>query len=32
MINVTQNGENVDTEELILPDNVAKMIAEIIDK
>lgn len=32
MINVTQNGENVDTEELILPDSVAKMIAEIIDK
>lgn len=32
MINVTQNGKNVDTEELTLPDNVAKMIAEIIDK
>ena len=32
MINVTQNGKNVDTEELILPDSVAKMIAEIIDK
>ncbi len=32
MINVTQNGKNVDTEELTLPESIVKMIAEIIDK
>lgn len=32
MINVTQNGKNVDTEKLTLPDSIVKMIAEIIDK
>lgn len=32
MINVTQNGKNVDTEELTLPYSIVKMIAEIIDK
>jgi hypothetical protein len=32
MINVTQNGKNVDMEELTLPDSIVKMIAEIIDK
>ena len=32
MINVTQNGINVDMEELTLPDSIVKMIAEIIDK
>lgn len=32
MVIVTKNGEEIKTEDLSLPENLLKMIAEIIDK
>jgi hypothetical protein len=32
MVKITQNGKEVEPEKLIIPENVKKVIAEIIDK
>lgn len=32
MVKVTVNGQEIDTEDIILPDNVIELIASIIDK